>query len=194
LLRKSALAPIQALLPQEDRKALGALVVLSASLSFANSPRSLAINFQIDTWDHTLRVWDLESRQAVRTLKGHSNSVNGVAITPDGERAVSASSDKTLRVWDLESGQAVRTLEGHTYWVNGVAITPDGGRAVSASWDHTLRMWELESGQTVRTLKGHTYWVNGVAITPGGLGVPRQDAAGVEPGERPNRTYAQRPQ
>src|SRR5271166_6240898 len=46
---KSALAPIQALLPQEDRKALGALVVLSPSLSFANSPRSLANNFRIDT-------------------------------------------------------------------------------------------------------------------------------------------------
>jgi hypothetical protein len=36
-------------LPQEDRKALGALVVLSPSLSFANSPRSLANNFRIDT-------------------------------------------------------------------------------------------------------------------------------------------------
>jgi hypothetical protein len=35
-------------LPQEDRKALGALVVLSPSLSFANSPRSLANNFRID--------------------------------------------------------------------------------------------------------------------------------------------------
>ena len=36
-------------LPQEDRKALGALVVLSPSLSFANSPRSLANDFRIDS-------------------------------------------------------------------------------------------------------------------------------------------------
>ena len=40
--------------------------------------------------------------------------MNGVAITPDGRRAVSASDDHTLRVWDLQSGQSLRTLEGHT--------------------------------------------------------------------------------
>jgi WD40 repeat protein len=27
-----------------------------------------------------------------------------VAVTPDGERAISASSDQTLRVWDLGLG------------------------------------------------------------------------------------------
>ncbi|MFB3089391.1 MAG: hypothetical protein ACE10E_13960 [Acidiferrobacterales bacterium] len=28
--------------------------------------------------------------------------MTAVAITPDGQRAVSASSDKTLKVWDLD--------------------------------------------------------------------------------------------
>ena len=63
--------------------------------------------------------------------------MTGVAITPDGRRAVSASGDNTLRDWDLESGQSVRTLEGHSSYVSGVAITPDGRRAVSASGDNT---------------------------------------------------------
>ena len=118
--------------------------------------------------------------------------MTGVAITPDGRRAVSASWDDTLRVWDLESGPSVRTLEGHSGWVNiaktllvhhsrlirtleghsnsvtGVAITPDGRRAVSASDDNTLRIWDLESGQTIRTLEGHSGRVSGVAITPDG--------------------------
>ena len=104
------------------------------------------------SYDNTLRVWDLESGQSVRTLEGHSSSVNGVAITPDGRRAVSASWDNTLRVWDLESGQSVRTLEGHSRWVNGVAVTPDGRRAVSASYDNTLRVWDLESGKELALL------------------------------------------
>ena len=82
--------------------------------------------------------------------------MTGVAITPDGRRAVSASEDKTLRVWDLESGQSIRTLEGHSSRVTGVAITPDGRRAVSASDDKTLRVWDLESGQSLRTLEGHS--------------------------------------
>jgi WD40 repeat protein len=118
--------------------------------------------------DKTLKVWDLESGQALRTLKGHSGFVNGVAVTPDGKRAVSASSDKTLKVWDLESGQALRTLEGHSSSVNGVAVTPDGKRVISASEDETLKVWDLESGQALRALEGHSRSVNGVAVTPDG--------------------------
>ena len=53
--------------------------------------------------DKTLKVWDLESGQALRTLEGHSEWVDGVAVRQDGKLAVSASWDKTLRVWDLES-------------------------------------------------------------------------------------------
>jgi WD40 repeat protein len=34
--------------------------------------------------DRTLRVWDLESGQTVRTLEGHRGSVTAVAVTPDG--------------------------------------------------------------------------------------------------------------
>ena len=40
--------------------------------------------------------------------------VNGVAVSGDGRRAVSASADKTLKVWDVESGRELRTLEGHS--------------------------------------------------------------------------------
>jgi WD40 repeat protein len=47
-------------------------------------------------------------------LKGHTGAVLGVAVTPDGKRAVSASLDKTLRVWDLATGKALASLEGHT--------------------------------------------------------------------------------
>ena len=106
--------------------------------------------------------------ELVRTLEGHSGFVDGVAVTPDGKRAVSASWDKTLKVWDLETGLLLRTLEGHSAHVYGVAVTPDGTRAVSASWDHTLKVWDLETGRALRTLEGHSDSVSAVAVTPDG--------------------------
>jgi hypothetical protein len=91
----------------------------------------------------------------LRTLTGHSRGVMAVAVTPDGRRAVSASSDHTLKVWDLrERGEELRTLTGHSRGVMAVAVTPDGRRAVSASDDHTLKVWDLESGKLVATFIG----------------------------------------
>jgi WD40 repeat protein len=104
----------------------------------------------------------------IRTLVGHSASDRGVAVTPDGRRAVSASGGNTLKVWDLESGQERRTLAGHSGPVFDVAITADGRRAVSASRDKTLKVWDLETGQELRTLAGHSDYVSGVAVTADG--------------------------
>jgi tricorn protease-like protein len=132
------------------------------------------------SWDKTLKVWDLKGggalrgfvgwlkggqRDALRTLEGHSDFVVGVAVTPDGKRAVSASWDKTLKVWDLETGRAERTLEAHSGCVYGVAVTADGKRAISASSHATLKVWDLETGWALRTLEGHTASVYGVAVT-----------------------------
>ena len=51
-------------------------------------------------------------RSPVRlTLRGHTDSVDAVALTPDGRLAVSASRDKTLKVWEVESGRELRTLK-----------------------------------------------------------------------------------
>jgi WD40 repeat protein len=104
----------------------------------------------------------------LRTLEGHSSSVNGAAVTADGKRAVSASGDQKLKVWDLETGLALRALQGHSNSVNCVAVTADGKRAVSASDDKMLKVWDLETGVALRTLEGHSHQVRGVALTADG--------------------------
>ncbi len=103
------------------------------------------------SWDHTLKVWDLETGCALLTLEGHFADVYGVAVTPDGKRAVSASEDQTLMLWGLVTGRALLTLESHSDTVWGVAVTPDGKRAVSASADKTLKVWDLDTGVPVAT-------------------------------------------
>jgi WD40 repeat protein len=104
----------------------------------------------------------------LHVLRGHDSGVYAVAVTPDGKRAVSGSSDSTLRVWDLGTGQELRKLEGHGGGVTAVALMPDGKRALSGSFDHTLRMWDLDSGSELQRLEGHRQWVTSVALTPDG--------------------------
>jgi WD40 repeat protein len=104
----------------------------------------------------------------LRTLIGHTDRVEAVAIAPDGKTAISASYDYTLKIWDTETGTEVRTLTGHTSWVEAVAIAPDGKTAISASSDETLKIWDTETGTEVRTLTGRLSFVNAVAIAPDG--------------------------
>ncbi len=103
----------------------------------------------------------------LRTLTGHTHWVNAVAVTPDGQWAVSASDDRTLKVWDLERGKELHTLMGHTRAVIVVAVTLDKRRAVSSSYK-TIKVWDLERGEELRTLTGHTRGINAVAVTPDG--------------------------
>ena len=126
--------------------------------------------------DKTLRVWDLESGECLKTLEGHTEGVLSVSLSADGRRAISGSSNATLRVWDLESGECLKTLggtlEGHTDRVTSVSLSTDGRRAISGSYDNTLRVWDLESGECLKTLggtlEGHTRIVTSVSLSADG--------------------------
>ena len=118
--------------------------------------------------DHTIRIWDLETGECLRTLAGHVALVSSVSISPDGRRAASVSSDSTVRFWDLETGMCLHVLSGHAASVTSVSVSPDGRRAVSASWDGTLRVWELDTGLCLRSLNGHTGSVTSVHVGPDG--------------------------
>lgn len=100
-----------------------------------------------------------------RTFSDHENYVNGIAITPDGGVALSASSDHTVKIWEIDTGRVVHTLQGHSDVVSDIDVTPDGQLAVSASFDNELKVWDIPKGRLIHTLEGHSFWVWGVAIT-----------------------------
>ena len=113
----------------------------------------------------------------LRTLEGHSHFVNAVAITPDGQAAVSASDDNTLKVWDLKSGTLRLSLEGHRKSVNAVAVTPDGQAAVSASKDNTLKVWDLSTGKEIVQFIGESSMICS-AVAPDGKTIVAGERSG----------------
>jgi WD40 repeat protein len=62
------------------------------------------------SYDHTLKLWDLETGKEVRTFRGHSNWVTSVDFSPQGNVILSGSEDSTLKLWDMETGQCIKTI------------------------------------------------------------------------------------
>ncbi|MEV3925865.1 WD40 repeat domain-containing protein, partial [Actinomadura coerulea] len=82
-------------------------------------------------------------------LTGHIRSVNAVAFSPDGSRALTGSNDSTARIWDTATGRELLQLTGHIRSVNAVAFSPDGSRALTASDDGMLQVWDAADGREV---------------------------------------------
>jgi WD40 repeat protein len=104
----------------------------------------------------------------VRTLRGHTNSVNSVAFSPDGNTLASGSVDATIKLWNVNTGLEILSLTGHTYHVNSVAFSSDGRTLASASSDRTIKLWDAFTGQLINTLSGHSNNVYTVAFSNDG--------------------------
>jgi WD40 repeat protein len=103
--------------------------------------------------DNTIKIWDAESGNELRTLTGHSESVRSLAISPDGRQIVSGSNDKTIKLWNMETGQEIRTITGHTGLVQSVAFSPDGKKLVSSgSSEKNIKIWDTGTGREIRTI------------------------------------------
>jgi WD40 repeat protein len=104
---------------------------------------------------------------------GHTDGVESVAYSPDGQHIISGSYDNTIRIWDAETGAPVGDpLVGHTYGVRSVAYSPDGQHIISGSGHGTIRIWNAETGAPVgKPLVGHISGVRSVAHSPDGKNI-----------------------
>jgi WD40 repeat protein len=119
-------------------------------------------------WGNTIEIIDPRDSTVLRVLHGHTESVTGVAFSPDGTQLATASYGRAVRLWDTTTGTTRTTLTGHTDWVTAVAFSPDGTVLATASRDHTTRLWDTATGITRTTLTADRNAVTAVAFSPDG--------------------------
>ena len=98
--------------------------------------------------DNVLKLWNLESGQFVRTMKGgvfgnrtYKNPVTGVSFIGESEEIVAVSGDGTVRLHRASSDHEIMTFAGSKGYQYAAAATPDGRAVIASDSDGTLRVW-----------------------------------------------------
>jgi WD40 repeat protein len=122
--------------------------------------------------DRILRMGEVDSGKEVRTFQGHRAGINGVALSPDGDRAASASNDSTVRLWDVKTGRQLQLFRGPGSQASCVVFSPDGRQLLSGHFGpgsgNRIVLWDAASGREVRRFTGHSGVVTAVVFLPDG--------------------------
>ena len=62
--------------------------------------------------DKTIRVWDVNTKQAIKTLTGHNNSVYYVRFSQNGKLVISCDYGNTseIKIWRVLNYELVTTI------------------------------------------------------------------------------------
>jgi WD40 repeat protein len=163
LLRVNPVKPIASADP--PRADPGVAPVASA----ASSPASIPAECRGFLASPRMKLVDVFGSYALK-LPGPAT---GVAISPDGTRALTGDSEGRLWLWDLATFGVIRALEASARGAEAApcrspVFLPDGKRAVSGSDDGFFRIWDLESGVALAKLPGEQGAVYSIAVSSDG--------------------------
>lgn len=138
------------------------------ALDFRPDGLSIAIGSGAPSRSGEIKIVAVESGQVLRDFgEVHSDSVLGLAFSPDGRILASSAADKAIRLLDVASGKTIRSLEGHTHHVLGIAWQDDGQTIASAGADREVKIWDATTGQQRRTISGFAKEATAIAFVPG---------------------------
>ena len=109
----------------------------------------------------------LSAGAAHAQLRGHGGPVRALAISPDGNHAISGSFDTSAIRWSLERNAAEQVMRFHDGAVNAVAWLKDG-RIATAGADAHIAIWTQSQPEPDRMLDGHTGPIVALALSPDG--------------------------
>ncbi|MDX2243444.1 MAG: protein kinase [Leptolyngbyaceae cyanobacterium bins.302] len=118
------------------------------------------------TSGNTIKLWDLETLQPLRTLTGHLDIIPAIAFTPDGKVLISGSADKAIAFWDVHTGRRLSNLALHSDTVLALAVSADGQLLASSSFYDPIILWDLSNGYKRHSLTGHLNRVDALAFSP----------------------------
>lgn len=124
--------------------------------------------------ENTINVWDLKRGGAFYSMFGHTDTITGLSVSPDGHHILSNSMDNTLKSWDIRPFapgiRLEKTFTGHQHNFEKNLLrcswSPNGNMVTAGSSDRMVYVWNYNSTELMYKLPGHRGSVNEVVFSP----------------------------
>jgi WD40 repeat protein len=134
------------------------------------------------------QIFSITNSAPPRRIGDHTDLVNAVANSVDGQSLGIASSDHTARVWKwngigVNDPIPMLTLLGHSGPVTAIQFSPSGKTILTASMDRSIKVWDASNGRLVRSFNQHTEAVHTLAFRPITNGAPHTTPTAASAGD-----------
>ena len=113
-------------------------------------------NVVTTSFDHTWRLWDIETGSEILLQDGHSREVYGVGFHPDGSLCSTTDYGGVVHLWDLRTGKSIHHFLGHAKRVLCSEFSPNGFQLATAGDDGTLKIWDMRKRRQFASLPAHS--------------------------------------
>jgi Prp8 binding protein len=126
--------------------------------------------------DNDIKVWDARKKEVIYSLRGHTETITSLEVSPDSQTLLSNAHDSTVRTWDIRpfapQDRAIQTYDGASasYDKNLIRASwaPKGDRICAGSGDRSVVVWDTRTAKLLYKLPGHKGTVNDVRFSPDG--------------------------
>lgn len=118
--------------------------------------------------DNSIQLFTFPQGELLQSWEAHTQRIDDLSFSPDGQRLYSASYDNWVRVWDMQ-GELVDEFAPGGMEVHAIGISPDGRLAAVVTFEGPQKLWDLESKQVVAELSPNgAFSPSGVTFTADG--------------------------